>query len=438
MSVNHSTEKRANTFFGKKSEALSAEIAELIPGGVDSPFRSFKEVGGHTIFFERASGSRLYDVDGNEFIDYLGAWGPAILGHCVPEVVKACQDVLAAGPVFGAPHSLEIELARAVREAVPSCEMLRFVNSGTEAVMSAVRLARGFTKRDMIIMFEGCYHGHSDSVLASQTHCSSDGIPDESKQNTILVPYNDAAALQKCLETNKGKIAAVLIEPVAGSMGVVPPAKGYLKDVESLCRAEDVVLIFDEVLTGCRVARGGAQEIYGIKPDLTCFGKALGGGMAIGAFGGRRQIMEALEPIGKVYQAGTFSGNPLTMAGGIATLKLLKEPAVFERMERSASTLFAGLQNIIDDRKLPVQLQRVGSMFAIIFSPEPVNNFRDSLNIDAGSFAVFYHELLKRGVYLPPSSVDAAAISAAHSVNDIERTIEVCDLAFAAVSWKAK
>ncbi len=438
MSVNHSTEKRANTFFAKKSEALSAEIAELIPGGVDSPFRSFKEVGGHTIFFERASGSRLYDVDGNEFIDYLGAWGPAILGHCVPEVVKACQDVLAAGPVFGAPHTLEIELARAVREAVPSCEMLRFVNSGTEAVMSAVRLARGFTKRDLIIMFEGCYHGHSDSVLASQTHCSSDGIPDESKQNTILVPYNDAASLQKCLEANKGKIAAVLIEPVAGSMGVVPPAKGYLKDVGSLCRAEDVVLIFDEVLTGCRVARGGAQEIYGIKPDLTCFGKALGGGMAIGAFGGRREIMEALEPIGKVYQAGTFSGNPLTMAGGIATLKLLKDPAVFERMERSASTLFAGLQSIIDDRKLPVQLQRVGSMFAIIFAPEPVNNFRDSLNIDAGSFAIFYHELLKRGVYLPPSSVDAAAISAAHSVNDIERTIEVCDVAFAAVSWKAK
>lgn len=436
MSVNHSTEKRANTFFGKKSEALSAEIAELIPGGVDSPFRSFKEVGGHTIFFERASGSRLYDVDGNEYIDYLGAWGPAILGHCVPEVVKACQDVLAAGPVFGAPHILEIELARAVRDAVPSCEMLRFVNSGTEAVMSAVRLARGFTKRDLIIMFEGCYHGHSDSVLASQTHCSSDGIPNESKQNTILVPYNDATALETCLKENRGKVAAVLIEPVAGSMGVVPPLKGYLNDVEKLCREYAVVLIFDEVLTGCRVARGGAQEIYGIKPDLTCFGKALGGGMAIGAFGGRREIMHELEPIGKVYQAGTFSGNPLTMAGGIATLKLLSDPAVFERMERSASTLFTGLQRVIDERKLPVQLQRVGSMFAIIFSAKPIINFRDSLAIDGAAFAVFYHELLKRGVYLPPSSVDAAAISAAHSEDDIAATIEACQSALGAVPWK--
>jgi glutamate-1-semialdehyde 2,1-aminomutase len=433
MSVNPSTEKQANTFFGKQSAELSAEIAKYIPGGVDSPFRSFKEVGGHTIFFERAQGSRLYDVDGNEFIDYLGAWGPAILGHCVPEVVAACQETLAAGPVFGAPHRLELELARAVSDAVPSCEMVRFVNSGTEAVMSAVRLARGFTKRDLIIMFEGCYHGHSDSVLASQSHSSSDGIPAESKQNTLLVPYNDASALKDCMQANKGRVAAVLIEPVAGSMGVVPPKEGYLKEVERLCRDHNVVLIFDEVLTGCRVARGGAQSLYGINPDLTCFGKALGGGMAIGAFGGRRDIMNELEPIGKVYQAGTFSGNPLTMAGGIATLRLLANPAVYDRMEHLSSTLFEGLQALIDERQLPIQLQRVGSMFAIVFSQNPVTNFEDSLKIDAKKYALFYHELLNGGIYLPPSSVDAAAISAAHSVEDIEQTIEACSGAFLAV-----
>ena len=426
MSVNQSKRNETETFFGEKSARLSKEIEALIPGGVDSPFRSFKEVGGHTIFFEKAVGSRLYDVDGNEFIDYLGAWGPAILGHCVPEVVAACQQTLAAGPIFGAPHTLELELARELTEAVPSCEMVRFVNSGTEAVMSAVRLARGFTKRDLIVMFEGCYHGHSDSVLASQSHCSSEGIPEQSKQNTILVPYNDAAALKRCLDLHKGKIAAVLIEPVAGSMGVVPTKDGYLKEVESLCQKENVVLIFDEVLTGCRVARGGAQELYDIKPDLTCFGKALGGGMAIGAFGGRREIMEELEPIGKVYQAGTFSGNPLTMSGGIATLKLLKQKSVFERMERSGSLLFSGLQQFIDEKQLPIHLQRVGSMFAIIFSPQSVTNFKESLKIDASAFARFYHELLKRGIYLPPSSVDAAAISAAHSDEDIQATIQAC------------
>jgi len=293
--------------------------------------------------------------------------------------------------------------------------------------MSAVRLARGFTKRDLIIMFEGCYHGHSDSVLASQSHSSSDGIPAESKQNTLLVPYNDASALKDCMQANKGRVAAVLIEPVAGSMGVVPPKEGYLKEVERLCRDHNVVLIFDEVLTGCRVARGGAQSLYGINPDLTCFGKALGGGMAIGAFGGRRDIMNELEPIGKVYQAGTFSGNPLTMAGGIATLNLLLQKSVYDRMERSATLLFAGLQEIIDRRKLPVRLQRVGSMFAIIFSPLPVTNFRESLKIDAAKFARFYHELLNRGIYLPPSSVDAAAISAAHTDDDIEQAIKACD-----------
>ncbi len=414
------------TFYGKNSAEFSKQIEELIPGGVDSPFRSFKEVGGHTIFFDRAVGAYLYDLDGNKYIDYLGAWGPAILGHCVPEVVAACQEAIQNGPVFGSPHKYELQLAQLLNEAMPSMEMMRFVNSGTEAVMSAVRLARGFKKRDMIVMFEGCYHGHSDSVLASTTHCSSDGIPDISKQNTVLAPYNDLPGLEKVLQEHKGKVAAVLIEPVAGSMGVIPPAEGYLKGVEKLCADADVLLIFDEVLTGMRVARGGAQEIYGVHPDITCLGKALGGGMAIGAYGGRKEIMHALEPIGKVYQAGTFSGNPVTMAGGIATLQLLKEPSVYKRLESRSSQLFDGLSTFIKSKNLPIQLQRVGSMFGIIFSPFAVNNFQDSLKIDAAAFASFYHELLKRGIYLPPSSVDAAAISASHTEEDIEKSVAAC------------
>lgn len=413
-------------FYAERSARLSEEIACLIPGGVDSPFRSFKDVGGHTIFFSEASGARLRDVDGNEYIDYLGAWGPAILGHCVPEVVAACKQALELGAVFGAPHTYELELAQLLQEAMPSMQMMRFVNSGTEAVMSAVRLARGYTQRDLIIMFEGCYHGHSDTVLASRTHSSSDGIPELSKQNTILVPYNDIAALERSLEEHKGNVAAVLIEPVAGSMGVVAPAQGYLNQVESLCRECNVLLIFDEVLTGLRVARGGAQALYGVTPDLSCLGKALGGGMAIGAYGGRRDIMEKLEPLGKVYQAGTFSGNPLTMAGGIATLKKLANPVVYADLEARSRQLFDGIGSFVNSRQLPVQLQRVGSMFALLFSAGPVTNFQSSLQIDSQMFAHFYHELLKRGIYFPPSSVDAAAISSAHREQDIEETITRC------------
>ncbi|MBX9688373.1 MAG: glutamate-1-semialdehyde 2,1-aminomutase [Candidatus Obscuribacterales bacterium] len=416
------------TFYAEKSAAFAAEIEKLIPGGVDSPFRSFKEVGGHTIFFSKAQGAHLFDLDGNKYIDFLGAWGPAILGHCVPEITEACKQALELGPVFGSPHQFEFEMAKHLQEAMPGLEMMRFVNSGTEAVMSAVRLARGYSGKDMLVMFEGCYHGHSDSVLASQTHCSSAGIPEISKGNTVLVPYNDQDGMKECFRKHKGKIAAVLIEPVAGSMGVIPPDPGYLKAVEELCREENVLLIFDEVLTGLRVARGGAQALYDIKPDLSCLGKALGGGMAIGAYGGRAEIMQALEPIGKVYQAGTFSGNPLTMAGGIATLKLLRNPSMYEKLEASGKQLFDGLAEEIKKKNLPVQLQRVGSMFGIIFCKHPVRNFRDSLDIDAHSFARFYHELLKRGIYLPPSSVDAAAISAAHSSEDIEQAISgICD-----------
>jgi len=415
------------------SETLSQQIAELIPGGVDSPFRSFHEVGGHTVFFSKAEGSRLFDVDGNSYIDYLGAWGPAILGHCPPPVVAACQKAVAAGPVFGAPHALEIAMASELKAAVPSVEKVRFVNSGTEAVMSAVRLARGYTNRDLLVMFQGCYHGHFDAALASTTHRASGGVPDAVAANTVLVPYNDPGALAACLEAHRGAVAAVLIEPVAGSMGVIPPEPGYLDAVRKLAGDHGALLIFDEVLTGLRVARGGAQALYGIKPDLTCFGKALGGGMPIGAYGGAREIMDHLLPIGDVYQAGTFSGNPVTMAGGIETLRLLRDEAIYERLEKRAAQLFAGLSEVVRKRGLPIQLQRVGSMFAIIFAAQPVRNYQDHLSIDAGAFARFFHYLLAHGVYLPPSSVDAACVSAAHSADDIEKTVGICADALSAV-----
>lgn len=408
----------------KRSKSASAAIAELIPGGVNSPFRSFHEVGGHTIFFENAYGAILNDIDGNQYIDYLGAWGPAILGHSPPSVVKVCQEAVAAGAVFGAPCILEMEMAKSVIRHFPSIEQIRFVSSGTEAVMSAVRLARGFTGRDIVVMFEGAYHGHSDSVLGSTTHQSSSGLLSATKERTVLTPFNNLESLEDTLRKHSGETAAVIIEPVCGSMGVVLPEPGFLEGVRKLCDQYDVVLIFDEVLTGLRVAKGGAQALYGVKPDLTTFGKALGGGMPIGAYGGRREIMDALMPIGEVYQAGTFSGNPVTMAGGIEILRLLDDDAVYDVLESRSAQLFSGIEAVVSTRSLPIQLQRAGSMFAIIFSDKPVKNFEDSKRIDAERFAKFFHELLATGIYLPPSSVDAACVSAAHTQHDIEDTVQ--------------
>lgn len=416
------SEKRLST---PKSAEYSKQIATVIPGGNDSPFRGFDEVGGHTIFFNRAKGSKLYDIDGNEYLDYLGAWGPAILGHCVPEVVAACQSAIELGAVFGAPHELELEMAKSVIEAIPSIEKVRFVNSGTEAVMSAVRLARGFTRKDKIVMFEGGYHGHSDATLCSQGHQSSAGVPATTAQQTVLATFNDLESVRQVFAKYRGELAALVVEPVCGSMGVIPPEPDFLRSVADLCHKDGILFICDEVLTGLRVARGGAQSIFGVTPDLTCLGKALGGGMPIGAYGGRAEIMEHLLPNGDVYQAGTFSGNPVTMAGGIATLKLLANPAVYKTMEDRTAQLFQGLQKHIDKKSLPLQLQRVGSMFGIVFAAKPVKNWQDHLSIDDRAFAEFFHKILARGVYLPPSAVDAACVSAAHTENDIEETVKI-------------
>lgn len=408
------------------SQLLSQSLAAVTPGGVNSPFRGFDEVGGHTIFIERAAGSYMYDADGNRFIDYLGAWGPAVLGHCHPQVVAAAQKAVADGPVLGTPHRLEIELALLVRKLLPSMQKVRFVNSGTEAVMSAVRLARGYTKRDMLLTFEGSYHGHSDSVLASRTHTASGGVPGVLADCTIQVAFNDEEALAQALQMHATKLAAVLIEPVCGSMGVVPPQPGYLEKVASLCKRFGVLLIFDEVLTGLRVARGGAQALYGIEPDLTCLGKALGGGMPIGAFGGKAEIMDRLLPLGDVYQAGTFSGNPATMAAAVETLKLLDDQSIYDRLETATSQLFDGLKRAAERCSPPLQLQRVGSMFALMFAPHAVTDYCQHLAIDSRAFAAFFRGVLHRGIYFPPSAVDAACLSAAHSDADIERTIEIC------------
>lgn len=415
------TEKALDT---ASSKSASEEIAKLIPGGVNSPFRSFHEVGGHTIFFNKAQGSILTDLDGNTYIDYLGAWGPAILGHSPASVVKACQDAVEAGAVFGAPTLLELQMAKSVIRHFPSIEQIRFVNSGTEAVMSAIRLARGFTGKNIVVMFEGAYHGHSDSVLGSTTHQSSTGLLEAAKEQTVLTPFNDLNRLEATLRKHADATAAVIIEPVCGSMGVVLPEPGFLQGVRKLCDQYSTVLIFDEVLTGLRVAKGGAQALYGVRPDITTFGKALGGGMPIGAYGGRRDIMDALMPIGEVYQAGTFSGNPVTMAGGIEVLRLLDEDTVYETLEARSTQLFEGIGQLVKERSLPIQLQRAGSMFAIIFNDKPVRNFDDSKSIDAERFAKFFHLVLNQGIYLPPSAVDAACVSAAHTEQDIDMTIE--------------
>ena len=400
-----------------------------IPGGVNSPVRAFRAVGGQPVFIARAEGARIYDESGGEYIDYIGSWGPALLGHAHPDVVRAVQDAASRGLSFGAPTAGEVQFAEAVRALYPSIAKLRCVSSGTEATMSAIRVARGFTGRADIVKFEGCYHGHADhllvkagSGLATFGVPDSAGVPEGTAKNTLTLPFNDAAALEALFEARGGDIAAVIVEPVVGNMGCVPPEPGFLAKIIDICRAHGAVSIFDEVMTGCRLARGGAQELYGLTPDLTALGKVIGGGMPLAAYGGRDEIMSCIAPLGPVYQAGTLSGNPVAVAAGLATIERLT-PALYEKLEKLGGALEEGLASAARDAKAPAVVQRVGSMITLFFREGPVKSWADASGSDTKRFASFHAGLLRRGVYWPPSQFEAAFLGAAHTEADIERTV---------------
>jgi glutamate-1-semialdehyde 2,1-aminomutase len=417
------------------SISLYDKACQLIPGGVNSPVRAFKSVGLKPHFIKSGKGSRITDEDGNQFIDYVCSWGPLILGHCHPEVLEALEKTMKDGTSFGAPTRREIEMAEVICSMTPSIEMVRLVSSGTEATMSAIRLARGFTGRDLILKFSGCYHGHSDGLLAragsgAATFSIPDslGVPSAVVEQTLVAPYNDLDATRKMFALNSGKIAALIVEPVAGNMGVVPPVKGFLEGLRNLCDENGTILIFDEVMTGFRVSKGGAQELYGIRPDLTCLGKVIGGGLPVAAFGGARKIMEALAPVGGVYQAGTLSGNPLAVAAGLATLKILLRDDPYNRLEASSAALENGLRKLLESRKLAATINRVGSMMSVFFHPGPVENYEQALAADKQKFNRFFERMLDSGVYLAPSAFEAWFVSSAHSNEDIEQTIQRASL----------
>ncbi|MDJ0720328.1 MAG: glutamate-1-semialdehyde 2,1-aminomutase [Desulfobacterales bacterium] len=413
-----------------QSTALFDRAQKLIPGGVNSPVRACKSVGCVPIFIDRADGCRLWDADGKEYIDYVGSWGPMILGHRHPEIIAAVNQVLVRGTSFGAPTDLELELAELVIAAVPSVEKVRMVNSGTEATMSAIRLARGFTGRNVIIKFDGCYHGHADMLLvdagsgvATLNIPGSPGIPDAVVQHTLSLPYNDIEAVERIFQERGADVAAVIVEPVAGNMGMVPPGEGFLEALRTNTAHHGAVLIFDEVMSGFRVAYGGAQERYGIHPDITCFGKIIGAGLPVGAYGGRDELMAQIAPEGPVYQAGTLSGNPLAMAAGIAALKALKRPGVYDTLERRSSRLAEGLAAAAEQAGIPAAFNRVGSMLGLFFTDCAVNNFDDAKTCDLEQFARYYQGMLAEGIYLAPSQFEAGFVSLAHTEEDIERTI---------------
>ena len=413
-----------------RSEQLFAEALRYIPGGVNSPVRAFRAVGGQPFFVNRAKGAHVWDVDGNELIDYVGTWGPAILGHAHPKIIKAVQQAAEQGTSFGIPNPHEVTMAKLICELVPNVEKVRMTNSGTEACMSAIRLARGFTKRDKIIKFDGCYHGHADSLLVKAGsgaltfgHPDSAGVPASFTQHTIVVPYNDPEALRAAFAANNGQVAGVIIEPVAGNAGLYVPKPGYLEFLREITAANGALLIFDEVMTGFRLSAGGAQQRFGIKPDLSCFGKIIGGGLPVGAFGGRADIMDYLAPLGPVYQAGTLSGNPVAMAAGIAALEELKATNAFDVLEKLGVQLESGLRDAAKSASVPVTFNRCGSMFCGYFTDQPVHNLADALKSDRERFKKYFHGMLDAGVYLAPSQFEAGFISAAHSTEDIDRTV---------------
>jgi glutamate-1-semialdehyde 2,1-aminomutase len=415
----------------ERSKAAFAEAKQFIPGGVNSPVRAFRAVKGDPVFIERGQGSKMYDIDGNEYIDYCLSWGPLILGHAHPDVVAAVSEIAAKGTSFGAPTELETEMAKLVTTIMPSIEVVRMVNSGTEATMSALRLARGYTKRSKIIKFEGCYHGHADSLLikagsgvATLGLPDSPGVPESIASNTLTVPYNDVDSLKLAFEKFGDDIAAVILEPIAGNMGCVLPKPGYLEAVRAITREYGALLIFDEVMTGFRAAYGGAQALYNIEPDLTTLGKVIGGGLPVGAYGGKREIMEMIAPAGPIYQAGTLSGNPLAMIAGYVTLKKLGEPGVYERLEAMGKRLVEGFLETGNELGLPVTGAYVGGMMGMFFSERDVVDYDTAKQCNLERYAKYFHEMLKRGVYLAPSQLEAGFLSLAHTDEDIDRTLE--------------
>jgi glutamate-1-semialdehyde 2,1-aminomutase len=423
-----------------RSDELFAKAIELIPGGVNSPVRAFRGVGGTPRFIKSARGAHITDVDGRTYIDYVGSWGPMILGHADPEVVAALQEISARGTSFGAPTELEVSLAQEVVDAVPSIEMVRMVSSGTEATMSAIRLARGVTGRTKLVKFEGCYHGHADSLLvkagsgvATLGLPDSPGVPAALAENTLTVPFNNAAALEEVFSEHHD-IAAVIIEPVVGNMGCVPPLRGYLETVRKLTKANGALLIFDEVMTGFRVARGGAQERYNISPDITTLGKIIGGGLPVGAYGGSRELMNHIAPAGPIYQAGTLSGNPLSMTAGLVTLRRLRDKSVYERLEASSRKLCEGLTRVAQEAGIKTITNRVGSMWTSFFTDEPVIDWETANRSNRERYAAFFHAMLDECVYLAPSQFEAAFVSLAHTDDIIEQTIDAARKALVCVS----
>ena len=414
-----------------RSEELFSQAQKYIPGGVNSPVRSFRSVGGSPRFISRGKGSHVWDVDGNEFVDYLGSWGPLILGHAHPEVVEAVKAAADDGTSFGAPIPQEVDLAQRICRAFPSVEMVRLVNSGTEACMSAIRLARAYTGRDKIIKFSGCYHGHSDGLLVkagsgalAQGVPTSAGVPGAYAGETLAADYNDVSSVERYFETYPGEVAGIIVEPVAGNMGVVPPQLGFLESLRGLTQENGALLILDEVITGFRIAYGGAQALYGVAADITCLGKIIGGGLPVGAFGGSRRIMEMVAPLGPMYQAGTLSGNPLAVSAGVATLRALERPGVYERLESLTSQLVEALERAAQETKRPVTVNRVGSMFTPFFTPGPVRTQTQVEDSDTGQYSRFFHGMLERGVYLAPSQYEAGFLSLAHTEEDVEKTAD--------------
>jgi glutamate-1-semialdehyde 2,1-aminomutase len=421
----------------ERSSKLFQQARQSIPGGVNSPVRAFKSVEADPLFIKSASGCRITDEDGNVFIDYVGSWGPMIVGHCHPRVIEAVKQAVDSGASFGAPTEREITLADMVIEAVPSIEMVRMVSSGTEATMSAIRLARGYTGRDNIIKFSGCYHGHADSLLVKAGSGAatfgvpdSPGVPADFAKHTLTAEFNSLESVKRLVANNPGSIACIIVEPIAGNMGTIPPREGFLEGLREICANEGIILIFDEVMTGFRVAYGGAQELYGVTPDMTTLGKIIGGGLPVGAFGGKREIMEMLSPSGSVYQAGTLSGNPLAMSAGIATLSLLKQPGFYESLEEKSRQVAEGISAAARKAGYPLYATRVGSMFCVFFSADEVYDWPSAARCDTAAFAKYFRAMLQEGIYLAPSQFETAFVSSAHNTADIEATIRAAGKCF--------